>query len=103
MERFQQLPTDPHKPFLLSAFDIQQFTNVFFPTNLFRNKRIWVEKRVTELQWDYNICFIIWHAAKQFIVLEMWTPPPPQTTYSVASYQYYTLMAANILDSSPQT
>jgi len=79
VERFKELLTDPHKHGLISTFDIQRFKNVFTTTNLSRNKRVWVEKRVTELQWDCNSCFIIWHAAKQFIVLGC-EPPPPTTT-----------------------
>jgi len=68
VESIKQLLTDPHMPFLLSAFWYSAIHKCFYPpTNLSRNKRIWVEKRVTELQWDCNSCFIIWHSAKQFI------------------------------------
>jgi hypothetical protein len=35
VEKIKHLPTDPHTKILLSAFDNQQFTNVFYPTRIY--------------------------------------------------------------------
>jgi hypothetical protein len=52
LESVKQLLTDPHMHGLLSAFDTKQFTKAPPPPprTYPRNKRIWVEKRLAELQ-----------------------------------------------------